>query len=337
MTATNVTNPIFDFNLSLLSKWRQELMGGGTLLILICHAYGNNVVMPTMIERIVDNAQIGVDLFLLLSGIGIAFSLNKTVVGSGCQSLGAWYIHRFQRIYVPFLILMCLYYVYKIPFEGESWLTAFLDIANIGWWINGKGTWYISLILLLYVFAPILYRWLIGSKYSWLYLIVLCCAIWIIFQDDFNSPLHYVNNAIKRAPAFFIGMALTPYVKTGVKTNLLWLSIISCVAFVIAYNLLPLGFCKWIVILPFTMALAIIIEHIQIVRKPLSFLGMISLESYLANVTLGDILNHKSWILWGHDLSYGHYLEYTLVVVLGLLLAWMVNKASKQILFNISK
>lgn len=72
--------------------------------------------MPQIVERIVDNAQIGVDLFLLLSGIGITFSLSKTTVGSGCKSSWVWYLHRFLRIYVPFLIIMCLYYAYKVPF-----------------------------------------------------------------------------------------------------------------------------------------------------------------------------------------------------------------------------
>lgn len=308
--------------------------GGGTLLILITHAYGNCVMMPSILERIVDNAQIGVDLFLLLSGIGIAFSLSKTTVGSGSQSLLSWYIHRIKRIYVPFLLLMVLYYSYKIPFEGVTWVTAALDIANIGWWINGKGTWFLSLILLLYLFAPLLYKFLTGGKHNLIKLVVLCVAVWIIFQDDFNSPLHYVNNAIKRAPSFFIGMALAPYVKRGVKVNILWLSVISCVVFVIAYKLLPLGFCKWIVILPFAMVLALIIDHVHMIRKPLCFLGIISLESYITNITLGDILNHKSWILWGYDLSYGHYLEYAVVVVFGLLLAWLANRISQQLLLK---
>lgn len=52
------------FNLSKISLLRSKLMGVGTLLIIICHAYGNNVKMPSILSKIVNNGQIGVDIFL---------------------------------------------------------------------------------------------------------------------------------------------------------------------------------------------------------------------------------------------------------------------------------
>lgn len=319
-------------NLNILSKYRKELMGGGALLILITHAYGNNVKMPYLLERIVDNCQIGVDLFLLLSGIGIAFSLEKTIIGKGDKSLISWYYSRFKRIYVPFFLIMFLYYLYVIPFEGRSICTAVLDLANIGWWINGKGTWYVSLTLLLYLLAPLLYKVLYNAKFKWVILVVLCFLVWAIFQDDPNSSFHYVANAIKRSPSFFIGIALAPLVKQECEINLPLLLLISIVLFVFASLALPLGFCKWLLILPISLVLAWIIEKIQLLRVPLSFLGVISLESYLTNITLGDILNHKSWIICGIDLSYGHYLEYTVVLVVGVSLAWVFSRISDRIL-----
>ena len=310
-------------------------MGGGTLLILITHAYGNTVKMSPFIERLVDNCQIGVDLFLLLSGIGIAFSLQKTIKGGGSQNLKNWYYQRYKRIYVPFALIMVLYYLYVVPFEGRSIWTAVLDIANIGWWINGKGTWYVSLILLLYLVAPLLYKVLYSAKYKWMSLTLLCFAVWVIFQDDPNSSFLYVANAIKRSPSFFIGVALAPLVKYGYRVNLPLLLLISIVLFVLASLALPLGFCKWLLILPISLVLVWIIEKIQLLRAPLCFLGVISLESYLTNITLGDILNHKSWIICGIDLSYGHYLEYAVVLVVGVLLAWAFNRVSNRIITRI--
>lgn len=315
-------------------------MGWGTLLILITHAYGNNVKMSPLIERFVDNCQIGVDLFLLLSGIGIAFSLQKTINRRRFTKLKSWYYQRLKRIYVPFALIIFLYYLYVVPFEGRSIWTAVLDIANIGWWINGKGTWYVSLILLLYLVAPLLYNvyniqlWY-NAKYKWLSLTLSCFAVWCIFQDDPNSSLHYVANAIKRSPSFFIGIALAPLVRLEYRINLPLLLLISIVLFVLASLALPLGFCKWLLILPISLVLVCIIEKIQLLRVPLCFLGVISLESYLTNITLGDILNHKSWIIFGIDLSYGHYLEYTVVLVVGVLLAWAFNRVSNRILRRI--
>lgn len=323
-------------NLNILSKYRQELMGVGTLLILICHAFGNNVKMPYFIERVVDNAQIGVDLFLLLSGIGIAFSLEKTVIGSGNMSLKTWYLQRFKRIYVPFGIIMSLYYLYAVSFEEMSLQTATLGFINIGWWINGKGVWYVSLILLLYLVAPYLYKLLYKDRYKWVTLVVLCFSVFVIFQDDSLSVFHYVTNAIKRSPAFFIGIAIVSLIKSNTKVNFLLLLLPSTLLFLLAYIALPLGFCKWMLILPLALVLALIVDKSYFLRKPLAFLGKISLESYLTNITLGTILNHKSWIICGYDLSYGHYLEYTVVVVAGVFLACLFNNMSNRIILKIT-
>ena len=319
-------------SLNLLSKYRMELMGVGTLLILIWHAYGNNARMPYLLERIVDNAQIGVDLFLLLSGIRISYSLSKTVVGGGDISVKSWYWQRLKRIYVPFIIIMLLYYLYTIPFEDKTIKFAILDISTIGWWISGIGAWYISLILFLYVIAPVLYKILYKGKYKWWILSVLIIAIWIIFQDDPNSIFHYVTNAIKRSPSFLIGISIAPLIQKDVKVNLPVLLILSATLFFIGYIALPLGFCKWMLILPISLIIAKFIEWLPAFKGFLSFLGVISLESYLTNITLGDILNHKSWIICGYDLSYGHYLEYTIVVLVGILLAWICNRLSNKIM-----
>lgn len=81
--------------------------------------------------------------------------------------------------------------------------------------------------------------------------------------------------------------------------------------------------------------LVYLIENLSKIQFPLNSLGMISLESYLTNIYIGDILNHKKWIICGWDLSYGHYLEYSVVIVLGLIIAYYANIVSKKILIQI--
>ena len=78
-----------------------------------------------------------------------------------------------------------------------------------------------------------------------------------------------------------------------------------------------------------------LIENLSNIQFSLNFLGMISLESYLTNIYIGDILNHKKWIICGWDLSYGHYLEYSVVIILGLIIAYYANIVSKKILIQI--
>lgn len=68
---------LLKINLSLLSKFRTELMGFSAIGILMCHACGNNVAMPSSIWQICSLGQLGVSLFFLLSGMGLFYSLKK--------------------------------------------------------------------------------------------------------------------------------------------------------------------------------------------------------------------------------------------------------------------
>lgn len=65
-------------DLSLLSKYRTELMGFSAIGILMCHACGNHVAMPSIIFQICSLGQLGVSIFFLLSGMGMYYSLQKT-------------------------------------------------------------------------------------------------------------------------------------------------------------------------------------------------------------------------------------------------------------------
>lgn len=65
------------FNLNKISQHRQELMGFSAILILICHAVGNGVKMPTALSTVLNFGNIGVDMFLFLSGMGLFYSLQS--------------------------------------------------------------------------------------------------------------------------------------------------------------------------------------------------------------------------------------------------------------------
>lgn len=207
------------FNLSKISLLRSKLMGVGTLLIIICHAYGNNVKMPSILSKIVNNGQIGVDIFLLLSGIGIAYSLSNTNIFDSGKSLKEWYIKRVLRIYKPFTILSVCYYIYKFFFEDMSLQESLLHFSNLSWWINGRGTWYVSLIILLYLLSPFLYFMLYNTRFKWLYLAITSFILMILCQDDNYTWFWYGSNALKRSPSFLIGMAIAKYVQEGKEIN----------------------------------------------------------------------------------------------------------------------
>lgn len=219
-----------DFNFFDISKLRLELMGVGTLLILLCHSVGNNVKMSVFLAKIADNGQIGVDLFLFLSGLGLCLSL--------------------------FLMFLC--------------------------------------------------------------------------NDYVDGCLKYVSIAFRRVPSFILGMAIAAEVMNKRKISLFKILGLSFVPFVLISIYFPFVYCRWLIIIPLIVLLCSLISVSNRGTRLLSFMGMISIESYLANIFIGDILNHKSWIICGIDLSYGHYLEYFTVLFLGILIAYCVNSFVKQ-------
>lgn len=68
------------FNLNKISEHRTELMGLSAILILICHSVAY-IDMPSILHYALSLGNIGVDLFLFLSGMGMWYSLSQTFRG----------------------------------------------------------------------------------------------------------------------------------------------------------------------------------------------------------------------------------------------------------------
>ena len=68
------------FYVNDISQYRTELMGVATLLVVFGHSAGNGVVMPGWLESLCGLASIGVDIFLLVSGLGLWYSLRSADV-----------------------------------------------------------------------------------------------------------------------------------------------------------------------------------------------------------------------------------------------------------------
>ena len=52
-------------NLNIISRYRTELMGLCAIFILLCHAPGNNVIMPSALSSILSLGGLGVDVFFV--------------------------------------------------------------------------------------------------------------------------------------------------------------------------------------------------------------------------------------------------------------------------------
>jgi len=70
-------------NIRDISTYRTQLMGVATLMIIACHAPASGVVMPRILSFALNLGNYGVDIFLLLSGLGVYYSLSKCPTRGG--------------------------------------------------------------------------------------------------------------------------------------------------------------------------------------------------------------------------------------------------------------
>ena len=65
------------YNVGLLSRYRSTLMGLAIIMILLCHARMDGAQLPDIILSLLSLGNWGVDIFLLVSGIGMFYSIQK--------------------------------------------------------------------------------------------------------------------------------------------------------------------------------------------------------------------------------------------------------------------
>ena len=87
-------------------------MGIATLLVIFGHSVGNGVAMPRWMESLCGLSSVGVDIFLLVSGLGLWYSLTSLNGNNVQQGVRCWYLRRYKRILIPYLII--------IGFHGSS-------------------------------------------------------------------------------------------------------------------------------------------------------------------------------------------------------------------------
>lgn len=324
------------FDLRLLSDYRQILMGVAAIFILLCHASGNGVIMPSFLEKICGFGNIGVDMFLFLSGMGLYFSLSKR--NEHKDSLLKWYLHRYKRIFVPYWLMVIPWIVTKLYITNGSFglENSISSLFAYYYWISGNGAWFVSLIIILYIFAPLLHI-ICSCKNDYCNILVSLLLCFLggairLFTVDIES-LQIISRCFDRIPAFIVGVYMGKYVKEGRILNLPLFFLIIVLSVYIYRAFFPNCSIFWIYSVPLSIILCIVFKIIG-KNYILEYMGTISLESYLANIFIGNILMGISWqvCFLEFDWGYGNYLEYFLVLTIGIIWADMSHTICKKII-----
>ena len=315
-----------DIELANISRFRGALMGIAMLIIILFHV---DLARSDIFFGLRRMGNLGVDMFLFLSGVGLWFSWMKT------PSCRHFYFRRLVRIYPAWLIIACLYYIPRLHVHDAVSLVNLVGEIGFNWnfWLHDElSFWYIPAIMMLYLFAPP-YMKLIGRHpvYRWLPVVMIMWCILVEWVTPIHHAVGHLEIFWSRVPIFFIGINMGEMVrqKRTIDGQGIWMLIIMFVMTSVScffleqerHGQFPL-FVERMLYIPLTITFILICNRVlrrtpRWVNGLLAFVGSLSLECYL--IHLHFVLDYlpKSWSYWPTFLA---------CVVVTLPLAWVLSK-----------
>ena len=190
----------------LVSKYRAVIMGIAAIWIHVYHAWIHTIINPaTAFGKFMSSAEtytvtignVGVDVFLLMSGMGLTYAIKK-------ELLPTFYYRRIRRVYLPFLIAA----IVSALLEKWTLLTFLQIISGYSFYVYDINTycWFVPAIITLYIMFPLYYVEFdkIRNKHIctgvalllWLFISIL--VINVMREDMFGF--------FNRIPVFLIGI-----------------------------------------------------------------------------------------------------------------------------------
>ena len=316
-----------------ISRFRGELMGFAMLIILLFHVCGPH--NETLFLRLCRCGNVGVDMFMFVSGVGLWFAWSKGT------TLGTFYLRRFKRVYPAWFVVACLFFVPIYIKGGKTLADTILDIAvNWSFWtVYGElQFWYVPAIMLFYVFAPG-YMSLVGRSRSWCWLPVVAMLFCILMYYDKSlyASLRHLEIMFSRIPIFLIGINVGSWVKEkrvddahawGVAVLAFVLSAWVCLDFEGGLRgRFPL-FLERMAYIPLTLSFTLMLSHAfaampKLLLRLLAFVGTISLEFY--------IIHYEFVLKQIRPLQLGFWPTVLLTFAVTVPFAWLLQKLLNKI------
>lgn len=201
-----------------LSLYRSELMGAAMLWVMLFHAYPFRFgLLP--LDAVKQAGFAGVDIFLLLSALGLYVSLERT--GTRTKLL-AFYRRRAVRVLPAYWLVVGLYSLWLIARGRISGGTALWSLSTLHYWfhIPDAFNWYVPALLAFYLLAPFYVRlfdrfprkeWLTAAMFPLAY---------GIYRLTIPLHLNYTEDFVNRLPAFALGILAGSYLLTARRVTL---------------------------------------------------------------------------------------------------------------------
>ncbi len=352
MRQNSTTNPLnqYKLNFASFSYFRNAIYGFAALWIVVFHGVllGNirDEFDPAirLIRDSIDMGNIGVDVFVFLSGICLYFSYSKK------PKLGSFYYKRFVRVYIPYLIMVLPYIIYfYVTGEIDLWLTI-KTILTINTWtgeIDPIDFWYVSAILVFYLLYPLIYRFIFREKESdkmprkkaefWRMMLLVAISFVVSVTIYYALPDVYnvISRMLSRFTVFIIGTYVGKLVKEGkpFHEGFLIASVIILAGTYPLYegDILPGVWSRYYGSLT-GMALVFLLSQFFILASEwkidrfFAFFGPFSFEIYVLSIIARRIYYFTPWYTDGYA-----FLHYMIVMVFTIFIAWVVSKIEQPI------
>ena len=190
--------------LSLISKYRTHIMGAAMMWIMWFHsAYIGKSEVFHFIHNI---GFYGVDMFLMVSGLGLYFSMRKS------KSVGEFYKKRLVRILPAYFVVTILWYaLYKTQ---PSFIDKLLSILGINYFrgsIYGRPEyfdWFLPTLMVLYLITPLFDKLFQRVSVKWKFTLLACMISPILCIIGYHTGRQPLYGSIVRIPIFFIGYCI---------------------------------------------------------------------------------------------------------------------------------
>lgn len=323
-----------------LSLYRSHLMGFAMIAVMLFHVGQNR--HDTIAYCISRCGNVGVDMFLFLSGMGLWYSWTRLSHDSSFgTSLISFYKKRYIRIYPTWLAVACIFYI-PIYIKGGDTLTGTILNITINWdfWeLDAWQFWFIPAIMMLYTAAPF-YMALISRHEEYRLLPVAAILLCILIQ--YWAPLHsavgHIEIFFSRIPIFLIGINAGRWVKEDRPINrpALWLIVLifimsafCCVNFENGLRgRFPL-FLERMVYIPLSISMMLLLCRMfavlpRRINTIFTFIGAISLELYMVHIHYA-LAYIRPWQL-------GYWGTAAAMFAIAVPVAWLLHKAMAMIL-----
>ena len=284
----------------VLSRYRSELMGVAMLWVMCFHAIDLDLGVE-LLNFLRAAGFGGVDIFILLSAMGLTMSLGRRK-----QEFGDFMVRRLWRIMPAYLIIMIPYTVFLHFYEAVPWSSVVWNSLLLNYWVRCPGSfnWYICGAMTFYVLTPVFYGLFSKSRSRertaalWIAVGLALCQL--IMQEGYWA---YVD-VFYRFCTFCLGILLGFYVlqerKVGKKDAAFWAVWLVLGLFYLSRSMavraggegfrlqLPLCHLFLFTTVPMCLTLCAAFEKLPLewLQKPLRKIGECSLEIYLFNASI---------------------------------------------------